>query len=453
MRTQQGSIRYDKERHAWYGRWWEDQIRCRICKKPEVSHPADHAFDAVSARVQKEVKLADKDSRYRYKSDCQDLLEEKMRAVKSGADARSTATIEQFWNSADFQDYLARELKPSTANGYVKLWKKHLKPRIGDMALRDSGAEKSTKLLGQLAEHGLSTNSIKHAKFLLATIYKVARSRGWLHGVSFDGLKSPVVGAAIPKKKQNGQSVKRPKKVQPTPLDTVLDVLDSLDGHPKARAAVALCYFGGLRPGETRGVKWEDLEVIPLFDDSRQQVVGEEWQLTPRASVWRKHETEPKTADSIAPVPVVEPLRSILMELRTADGNPPSGYILRGYRDPNKPLNLDFLSRQLIAPTLLAKGITWRGGFYPQRHGISTKIKATTGDTLAASGMLRHSDVATTERNYIHAVPDNTRRAMQQIERQTLDLIAKRKRQQAVSSANCGANVGQADHNQQHTSA
>jgi hypothetical protein len=63
----------------------------------------------------------------------------------------------------------------------------------------------------------------------------------------------------------------------------------------------------------------------------------------------------------------------------------------------------------------------------PQRHGLATKIKATTGDTLAASGMLRRSDVATTERNYIHTVSENTRKAMQTIERETVDAIERRK--------------------------
>ncbi len=96
------------------------------------------------------------------------------------------------------------------------------------------------------------------------------------------------------------------------------------------------------------------------------------------------------------------------------------------YKSKNKPLNLDELSRRIIKPRLTAKGIGWKG-YYPQRHGIATKIKATTGDTLAASGMLRHSDVATTERNYIHTVSENTRKAMQTIERETKKVMERRK--------------------------
>ena len=46
--------------------------------------------------------------------------------------------------------------------------------------------------------------------------------------------------------------------------------------------------------------------------------------------MWRTYATVPKTADSAKPVRVIEPLRSILVELREADGNPVSGPILRG---------------------------------------------------------------------------------------------------------------------------
>ena len=101
-----------------------------------------------------------------------------------------------------------------------------------------------------------------------------------------------------------------------------------------------------------------------------------------------------------------------LQKLRQLEGNRQSGYVLSAYTTKEKSLSLDYLARQ-IKPILAAKGIEWKGGYYPQRHGISTKIKAKTRDTLAASGMLRHSDVATTERNYIHTVPENTRKAMQ----------------------------------------
>jgi integrase len=79
---------------------------------------------------------------------------------------------------------------------------------------------------------------------------------------------------------------------------------------PQARAAVALMFFAGLRPGEARGARWED------FGGKK---------LVVRQSVWNTYTTSPKTESSIKPVPIIEPLNSILAELRMADGNPQNG--------------------------------------------------------------------------------------------------------------------------------
>lgn len=427
---QEGSIYYDRKRKCWFGRYYDSEIRCAQCHKPQQKHTrSDHEFQPMEMRVSKFVKLADKNDQYRVEKDVRPLLDEKLRNINNGTmTANSTATISYFWDSSDFQKYLD-ELKPSTKNGYVNLWKRHLKPRIGNWILREVQTKDIHNLLER--ETSYSKNYLKHWKFLIATVFAAAKSKGWLRGVSFDGAINPVQGAKIPR------SAKSPVKLKPTSLEHVLNIIYSLEDHPKAQAAIALCYFAGLRPGEARGARWEYIEVVPVFDDNRQEVVGEEWQLRPMTSVWRTHEHAPKTVDSTNPVPIIEPLKSILQKLRELEGNPQSGYILSAYTTKEKSLSLDYLARQ-IKPLLAAKGIEWKGGYYPQRHGLATKIKATTGNTLDATGALRHSDTTTTDRNYIHPVPDNVRKAMRRVEQDALDLMDRRK---AQSGSMCGKSV------------
>jgi integrase len=167
----------------------------------------------------------------------------------------------------------------------------------------------------------------------------------------------------------------------------------------KTRAAVALQFFAGLRPGEARGVRWED------FDGQRLMI---------RQSVWRTHVTSPKTEDSMKAVPVIEPLRGILTELRESDGNPSKGPILRG--PSGKPLNLDNLSKRVLSPILKAAKIEWHG-WYSLRRGIATTLTSTCHDPLASKGLLRHSSLATTQRHYIKDVPENTISAMNRLEK------------------------------------
>lgn len=178
---------------------------------------------------------------------------------------------------------------------------------------------------------------------------------------------------------------------------TIIDAPDKI-GEKKACAAVALMFFAGLRPGEARGVWWED------FDGKR---------LIVRQSVWHTHTTTPKTASSLKPVPVIEPLRSVLLALRQADGNPDSGLILRG--PSGKPLDLHNVANRVVIPTLKRAGIPWHG-WYSLRRGVATTVTSLSKDPHAAKGLLRHSNVSTTERHYIKDVPENTLDAMKQLE-------------------------------------
>jgi integrase len=115
-------------------------------------------------------------------------------------------------------------------------------------------------------------------------------------------------------------------------------MLNALEGV--SRCAVALIYFCGLRPGEARGVRWED------YDDNR---------LFVRHSVWRTHVTEPKTAESATPVPVCGTLAEILEADRKE-----SGYILS--RPRGKPANLNNLAKRVVLPALRKAKIQWHGG-------------------------------------------------------------------------------------------
>ena len=198
-----------------------------------------------------------------------------------------------------------------------------------------------------------------------------------------------------------------------------MDTLEKAGQH-KARAAVALMFFAGLRPGEARGACWEDYDGKRLFV---------------RRSIWRVWTTSPKTESSAKPVPVIEPLGSILAVLCEADGNPTTGPILRG--PSGKPLDLDNLAERVVKPTLRQCAVcgkleskhedaghdfqqdnslpVWRG-WYSLRRGVGTAVASLAKDSLSAKGLLRHSSVSTTERHYIKDVPESTLQAMKQLE-------------------------------------
>jgi site-specific recombinase XerC len=112
-------------------------------------------------------------------------------------------------------------------------------------------------------------------------------------------------------------------------------------------------------------------------------------------------------------VPVIEPLTSILADLRQADANPSGGPILRG--PSGKPLNLDNLSKRVLTPLIKTAKIEWHG-WYSLRRGVATTLASLSHDPLASKGLLRHSSLATTQKHYIKDVPENTLAAMNRLE-------------------------------------
>lgn len=205
----------------------------------------------------------------------------------------------------------------------------------------------------------------------------------------------------------------------PAEIMKILEILRH-DGEWKARAAVGLMFFAGLRPGEARGVCWED------FGGKR---------LAVRRSVWHTFTTDPKTVNAASAVPVIETLSEILTDLRERDGNPPTLPILRGRNA--KPLLLDNLSKRVVIPALkrcaicgerqskhkvehtfkLDESIPKWHGWYSLRRGIATSLAGISKDGMASKALLRHSNLATTMRHYIHDVPENTLSAMELLEK------------------------------------
>ena len=361
-----------RQGRSWYGRWRED-----VLEQGQV------------VRKQRSAKLADVCDRYRSKPDVRPLLAEKLRPInESRTRPEGTLPVADFVESFYFP-FVEENFKPSTVMGYKTLWEIYLAPRLGRIVLRDFRTVDAATLLADIHRaHGLGRSTLKHIKSFLSGVFTYAKNQG-----AFDGV-NPIRDAMIPKK------AAKPEETHAATPDEVLAMMDALDkaGERKASAAVALMFFTGLRPGEARGVCWED------FDDKRLNV---------RQSVWHTHTTSPKTEGSAKPVPVIEPLGSILADLRAEDKNPSSGPILRG--SYGKPLDLHNLANRVVIPTLQKANIAWHG-WYALRRGVGTAVTALSKGSLAAKGLLRHSSVSTTERHYIKDVPENTLEAMKQLE-------------------------------------
>jgi integrase len=160
--------------------------------------------------------------------------------------------------------------------------------------------------------------------------------------------------------------------------------------------------FTGVRPGECRGLKWED------WDRAEQHI-------TINRSVWHTKVGTPKT-EKTRLVTVDDQLRGILLDLWNAKGRPISGYVLRGVRKnksgaKDHALNLDNLAKRVIRPALLKTGLSWPG-WYSLRRFHGTQVRMKSNIETAADAMGNTKEVA--KKHYIKpaAVPPDVRRAV-----------------------------------------
>jgi integrase len=370
---------------SWYGRWYRDEF-----------------INGSVKRVQHSEKLCDHGDRYRVRGDVLRLLAEKVGPVNEGRSApEGTLTVTEYFRSV-FLPYAKAELKPSTASGYASLWELYLVPHIPTIALRDFRCKDATDLLAVIhRKHGLSKKSLRHCKGLLSSIFTHARQDGAIDG------QNPIEGARIPNKAKDAPLAHAYSTGEVT---LMLNLLTGV-----ARTAVGLIYFCGLRPGEARGARWSDYD-------------AENRRLEVKVSVWEKHEGTLKTAESSKPLPVGPALARILSEAERS-----SEFILAA--PSGKPINLHNLAARDVRPVLKLCSVChemesehtkaehsfeldptlprWQG-WYALRRGLGT-IATKEESVLAAKGLLRHKNIATTMAHYIKDVPSEAIRAADKI--------------------------------------
>ncbi len=228
MRPQTVCIVRDAKRRAWFGKWRED-----------VLQPDGSVKRKLVTR-----KLADICDQYRTERDVRPLLDDILRPLNEGkVDARSTMTLARFVDEIYMPQYVEVELKPSTQNGYTKLWEmlREASPRLGEMALREFSPNHAYLLFKTLREKGWGRHSLYHAKAFLSGVFAHAVNIGALH-------HNPVKEARMVK-------TDPPKQTSAATLEQVFDILDAIAQAAKegaipsltakrARAAIALMYFG-----------------------------------------------------------------------------------------------------------------------------------------------------------------------------------------------------------------
>lgn len=317
------------------------------------------------------------------------------RLNRSGFTPEQGVTVVEFVENV-YLPATSKRLEKSTYHTNAALWEHYLKPRMGNIRVRDFRTVDGENLMQDIererGQEQLSHMTYARIKVVLSAIFTHAKRMGVIDGAN------PITGVSTPKGKAFGrkrhayslEQIQRIIAVLPDPL----------------RAAVAIAAFAGLREGEIRGLQWADYHATELHI---------------RRSVWNTHiKANTKTGENDehpGVVPVIPTLRRILDEyqatwqqrnlgqgtdfLFTNSKGAPEWLGHRGY----------FTIKHILAPL----GIPWLG-WHAFRRGLATNLNSLGVDDTTIQAILRHASVRTTQSSYIQPVRQDVAAAMAKLE-------------------------------------
>jgi integrase len=388
MREQKGYVFHKGK--SWFVRYCDDVTqpdgtikRKLVCKKLDVNYCDE----------------------YRTKKSVMPFVQDILAPVNGGLlNPQSTMPIAEFVEKVYLPEYVEKQLRESTRNGYRDIWQDYLKGRMGKLTLRQFRTVHGEQLLAQIAaQTRLGRNSLKHIKSFLSGVFKQAKRLGILDGIN------PMQDTSIPRTPE-------PEDTYAYSLPEITRIL-SLLMEPE-RTIVLTAALTGVRKGEIRGLCWGD------FD-------GKE--LSVKRSVWNSTVNEPKTNRSKAPIPVVKQLAEALEAHKLRMGILAQPELPIFQAGNGKPLNLDNLVKRELVPALtrcsvcrqpesehgesdhafrLDTSIPRWHGWHAFRRGLATNLHALGVDDKTIQAILRHSNVGLTQNVYIKSVTESQVSAM-----------------------------------------
>ena len=306
---------------------------------------------------------------------------------------------------------IEREKRPSTTCAYRLTWAR-LKPHCQNVWLRDARTVDVQRILDRIVEtagHPLSVSTLQHAKFFLSGAFNEATRSAYRDG------DNPVRGSRIPKQ------AKRHGGTRAYTDEEVSRLLRTFGGD--AGVAIAVAAHTGMRCGEIEGLEWADLQETP-----------EGPCLLVRRSIWNGHASDPKTAESAAPVPVTPELAQFLDLQHARQGHPKAGPLFRTVLGTRRSMS-SILNREILPLCNrckvcgLPKGVQhvpqakheWERdpavprwyGWHAFRRAVATGVQRDGGAAATAQGCLRHSQVQTTLAHYTKTVRVDVRQALE----------------------------------------
>lgn len=361
-----------------------------------VQYRTDEIVNGQTKRVQRSHRLCEKSDKYysakakAVKLLCADFMHKINTQQATNRTVTQDAGVVDFWDK-QFLPYCEEIVhvgeragkprkKASTLRGYKQVWRQHLKPHFGSVTLQEYEPRMGNRFLESLTSTQ-NKNTIKHIKGLGNAIFGHAVKKDIISMNPWREIRIP--DDAVP-----------PKPTEHYTLAESLALISALVDHLDCQLILAFSCFLAFRPGEIAPLCWEDFD----FDAGT---------VTIRRSVFRGTVDTPKTVESTAAIPLIEPVLIPLKLYHDKCGKPTKGYLFESGR--GTPVDLHNLVSRVIIPHVMggrrcipcdrtpeASGAKWKGLYSGRRGACTNTIEATEGNYGVAQALLRHKSMKTT---------------------------------------------------------
>ena len=293
------------------------------------------------------------------------------------------------------KDYMALyknngSVEGNTLVGYRSYMSNHILPFFGDMLIDQITPDHIQQYINSKAQT-YTQKTIKEHLNLIRPIFDSAVEDGLI-------VKNPCVSKRI---KIIGKKSKKVLSYTEEEFKQLERLLTLLSGPSKL--FLALSIYTGMRQGELFGLQWENID---LGTNTLQVTQAVAWPSQNQGII-----KSPKTANGIRTIIIIPQLSNVLKEYQQS-----SGYVLTTANQKNdKPMTHQAVKclKQKIQDAAKANNIPVIFLSHRARHTIATFMNNAGADDVSITGIIGHSDVAFTKRQYANKQTTQLKRGME----------------------------------------
>ncbi len=367
-RFQRGSLfRRGKREKVWVARWWEDVINAdgtmgRMRRSIVIGTVAELCTRRLAMRA----------------------LSELLRTLNSGSQRPQAMRTLKDFVQMDWEPVVLPTLKYATQMHYKYMLRVHLIPAFGEQRLPDISRAAIQVFLAAKLRDGFAWETVHHIRCALSKVLGTAEEWRYISDNPVRKTRLPRRECSSERPVVTPQQVKRLTTALPEP----------------AKSIALLLVLTGLRIGELLALRWKNVNL----DDKVLRVME---------TVYEGHFDKPKTKRSVRAIPLCREAVSILSSLRpNACG--PEQLVFATYS--GRPLCRRNLLQRQLRPTCKELGlprITW----HALRHCHATLLDAVGAPLGTVQALLGHASPEVTRQIYLHAIPEEQRRAVEKVEK------------------------------------